>query len=168
MSNGDDFSADDVVYTFEHVAGPNTDSVLPQSVNWIARTEKIDDHTVRLHLAKSFPAALECLSGQTPIFPEKYFQSVKLAGFSRAPIGTSTYKIVRVIPGQVDWIWRVPSDQTEAFSAMPNLAVRSGETMRVGFMAMSIHSDSPEEKPFQDVRVCQSGELRHRSSEYGD
>lgn len=197
--NGDDFSADDVVYTFEHIAGPNTDSVVPQSVNWIARTEKVDDYTVRLHLAKPFPAALEYLSGPTPIFPAKYFQSVKLAGFSRAPIGTGPYKVVQVIPGQgvtmeknpdyfkdsplgqpkigklnfvvirdpetrlaqlmtgqVDWIWRVPSDQTEALSAMPNLAVKSGETMRVGFVAMSIHSDSPEGKPFQDVRVRQA------------
>ncbi|MGL9736043.1 MAG: hypothetical protein ACR5LF_11935 [Symbiopectobacterium sp.] len=60
-------------------------------------------------------------------------------------------RLAQLMTWQVDWIWRVPSDQTKALSSMLNLAVKSGETMCVGFVAMSVHSDSPEGKPF---RMC--------------
>ncbi|WJV62549.1 ABC transporter substrate-binding protein [Pectobacteriaceae bacterium CE70] len=197
--NGDDFTADDVVYTFNNIAGDNTASVMPQSVDWIKNTEKIDDYTVKLHLKKPFPAALEYLSGPTPIYPAKYYQRVKLSGFSKAPVGTGPYKITKVIPGQgitmekntqyfkdspvgqpkigklvfvaisdpetrlaqlmtgqVDWIWRVPADQMASLAAMPNITVKSGETMRVGFLALNIHANGPEGKPFKDLRVRQA------------
>ncbi|WP_281397365.1 ABC transporter substrate-binding protein [Brenneria izadpanahii] len=183
--NGDDFTADDVVYTFNDIAGA-ADSVVPQSVDWIKTTEKVDDYTVRLLLKKPFPAALEYLSGPTPIFPAKYYQQVKLAGFSRAPIGTGPYKITSVTPaqgismeknpdyfkdspigqpkigklqfvvirdpetrlaqlmtGQVDWIWRVPADQMTSLESMPNISVKSGETMRIGFLALNINASGP-------------------------
>ncbi|GAB7258584.1 ABC transporter substrate-binding protein [Dickeya ananatis] len=197
--NGDAFSADDVVYTFDNIAGPNTASVIPQSVDWIDKVEKVDDYTVRLHLKKPFPAALEYLSGPTPIYPAHYFQQVKLEGFSKAPVGTGPYKIVKVMPGQgvmmeknpdyfkdspigqpkigkiqfvvirdpearvaqlmtgqVDWIWRVASDQVDSLSAMPNIAVKSGETMRVGFLALNTNATGPEGVPFKDLRVRQA------------
>ncbi|WP_263064421.1 ABC transporter substrate-binding protein [Dickeya dadantii] len=197
--NGDSFSADDVVYTFQSIAGPNTASVIPQSVDWIDHAEKVDDYTVRLHLKKPFPAALEYLSGPTPIYPAKYFQQVKLEGFSKAPVGTGPYKIVKVTPGQgvsmvknpdyfkdspigqpkigklqfvvirdpearvaqlmtgqVDWIWRVASDQVDSLSAMPNIAVKSGETMRVGFLELNTNASGPEGAPFKDLRVRQA------------
>lgn len=98
--NGDPLTADDVVFTFTQVAAPGTQSVMPQSVSWIKTAEKVDDYTVRLRLAKPFPAALEYLSGPTPIYPAAYFQKVQLAGFSKAPIGTGPYKITQVTPGQ--------------------------------------------------------------------
>lgn len=197
--NGDDFTADDVVYTFKNIAGDNTGSVMPQSVNWINDTEKVDDYTVKLHLKKPFPAALEYLSGPTPILPARYFEKVKLAGFSKAPIGTGPYKIVSVSPaqgvkmekntdyftdspqgqpkigklqfvvirdpetrlaqlmtGQVDWIWRVSADQMDALSGMPNITVKSGETMRVGFLALNTNANGPEGKPLKDLRVRQA------------
>ncbi|MEI7187697.1 ABC transporter substrate-binding protein [Dickeya dianthicola] len=197
--NGDAFSADDVVYTFQSIAGPNTASVIPQSVDWIDKVEKVDDYTVRLHLKKPFPAALEYLSGPTPIYPAHYFQQVKLEGFSKAPVGTGPYKIVKVTPGQgvsmvknpdyfkdsptgqpkigklqfvvirdpearvaqlmtgqVDWIWRVASDQVSSLSAMPNIAVKSGETMRVGFLQLNINAGGAEGAPIKDLRVRQA------------
>ncbi|KAA8995170.1 ABC transporter substrate-binding protein [Affinibrenneria salicis] len=197
--NGDDFSADDVVYTFTKIAGDNTASVMPQSVNWIKKTEKIDDYTIKLHLEKPFPAALEYLSGPTPILPAKYFEQVKLAGFSKAPIGTGPYKITKVTPaqgismeknpdyfkdspggqpkigklqfvvirdpetrlaqlmtGQVDWIWRVPADQMSSLAMMPNITVKSGETMRIGFLALNTHAGGPGGEPFKDLRVRQA------------
>lgn len=197
--NGDPFSADDVVYTFQNIAGPNTASVVPQSVDWIDHVEKVDDFTVRLHLKQPFPAALEYLSGPTPIYPAKYFQQVTLEGFSKAPIGTGPYKIVKVIPGQgvdmvknpdyfkespqgqphigkvqfvvirdpearvaqlmtgqVDWIWRVAADQVEPLSTMPNIAVKSGETMRIGFLALNTNATGPEAAPLKDLRVRQA------------
>ncbi|WP_279024396.1 ABC transporter substrate-binding protein [Gibbsiella quercinecans] len=197
--NGDDFTADDVVYTFNHIAGDDTGSVMPQSVNWIQTTEKVDDYTVKLHLHKPFPAALEYLSGPTPIYPANYFQRVKLAGFSKAPIGTGPYKITQVTPGQginmeknpdyfaqspvgqpkigklqfvvirdpetrlaqlmtgqVDWIWRVPADQLTMLETMPNVTVKSGETMRIGFLALNPQAKGPGGEPFKDVRVRQA------------
>ncbi|ACS87266.1 ABC transporter substrate-binding protein [Musicola paradisiaca] len=197
--NGDAFTADDVVYTFQSIGGPNTASVIPQSVDWIDHVEKVDDYTVRLHLKKPFPAALEYLSGPTPIYPAKYFQQVKLEGFSKAPIGTGPYKIVKVTPGQgvlmeknpnyfkdspigqpkigklqfvvirdpearvaqlmtgqVDWIWRVASDQAASLASVPNITVKSGETMRVGFLELNTNATGPEGAPFKDLRVRQA------------
>ncbi|MFP1773161.1 ABC transporter substrate-binding protein [Lonsdalea quercina] len=197
--NGDPFTAEDVAYTFNHIAGPGTSSVMPQSVDWIDTTEKVDDYTVRLKLKKPFPAALEYLSGPTPIYPSAYYQKVKLAGFSQAPIGTGPYKITKVTPaqgvsmeknpdyfadspqgqpkigklqfvvirdpetrlaqlmtGQVDWIWRVPADQITSLETMPNLTVKSGETMRIGFMALNTHAKGPGGEPFKDLRVRQA------------
>jgi peptide/nickel transport system substrate-binding protein len=196
--NGDAFTADDVVFTFD-VVGPGTESVQPQSVEWIEKTEKVDDYTVRLRLRKPFPAALEYLSGPTPIYPAKYFQKVSLAGYSKAPVGTGPYKITSVTPGQgvtmernpdyfkesplgqpkiaklkfvvipdpearvaqlmtgqVDWIWRVAADQLPSLKAVPNLSVKSGETMRVGFIMLSSLVQGPEGAPYKDLRVRQA------------
>ncbi len=200
--NGDKFTADDVVYTFNVVNGPDAKIATRQNVIWIDKVEKAGDYAVRFRLKAPFPAALEYLAGPTPIYPAAYFQKVGLAGFSKAPVGTGPYKITAVIPGQgvtmvknpdyfkeapggqphigkvrfavirdpearvaqlmtgeVDWIWRVPSDQAESLKAAPNLTVASGETMRVGFLTINPHGTSPGGKPFQDVRVRQAVNL---------
>jgi len=197
--NGDPFSADDVVYTFTAIAGPNSQTVMPQSVSWIKTTEKVDDFTIRLHLDKPFPAALDYLSGPMPIYPANYYQRVKLVGYSQAPIGTGPYKITQLMPGQgvmleknldyfkespvgqprigkirfvairdpetrlaqlmtgqVDWIWRVPTDQVTSLQSMPNLTVKSGETMRIGFIEMNPNITDAAGKPFADLRVRQA------------
>lgn len=65
-------------------------------------------------------------------------------------------RVAQLMTGQVDWIWRVASDQVDSLSAMPNIAVKSGETMRVGFLALNTNASGPEGVPFKDLRVRQA------------
>ncbi|PZQ75444.1 MAG: ABC transporter substrate-binding protein [Variovorax paradoxus] len=79
-------------------------------------------------------------------------------------IGTVKFVVVRdpearaaqLMTGAIDWIWRVPADQAESMRAMPQLAVLSGETMRVGFVTINNVGTTPESAPFKDARVRQA------------
>lgn len=99
FQNGDKFSADDVVFTFNYMTSPTSKVVTRQNVDWIKSAEKVGDYQVRILLKAPFPAALEYLAGPLPIFPAAYFQKVGLEGYSKAPIGTGPYKITVIQPG---------------------------------------------------------------------
>ncbi|CAO3425438.1 ABC transporter substrate-binding protein [Azospirillum endophyticum] len=199
FQDGSPFTADDVVFTFNYVLTPEAKVVTKQNVEWMAGADKIDDHTVRVRLKGPFPAALEYLSGPTPIYPAAYFKKVGLDGFSKAPIGTGPYRVTavengkgvkmekfkgywkgsplgdpsigkiefRVIPdgetrmaelmtGGVDWIWRVPKDQADQLKAVPNVAVLSAETMRVGFLQFDAAGRTAADTPMKNEKVRQA------------
>src|SRR5204863_5853622 len=46
--NGDKFGADDVVYTLNTVSSPEGKVIVPSNYNWIAKTEKTGEHSVRI------------------------------------------------------------------------------------------------------------------------
>jgi peptide/nickel transport system substrate-binding protein len=98
--NGDKFTADDVVATFNYVVAPDSKVVTRQNTDWIKNAEKLGDYQVVINLKAPFPAALEYLAGPTPIFPAAYFKKVGLEGFSKAPIGTGPYRVTAVTAGQ--------------------------------------------------------------------
>ncbi|RLF96785.1 ABC transporter substrate-binding protein [Thermococci archaeon] len=65
FSNGNDFTADDVVYSFDRVITMNSPEsgcawILSQFLR-VGDTVKVDDYTVELHLEKSFGITLPCL-----------------------------------------------------------------------------------------------------------
>ncbi|CAM3675720.1 ABC transporter substrate-binding protein [Paracidovorax anthurii] len=98
--NGDAFTADDVVYTFNVVNGPDAKIATRQNTDWIKSAEKVGELQVRIHLKTPFPAALEYLAGPTPIYPAAYFKKAGMEGYSKAPVGTGPYRITSVVPGQ--------------------------------------------------------------------
>ena len=106
FSNGATFGADDVVYTLNYVSRPDAGVITRANVSWIKSVEKVDDHTVRLHMSGPFPAALEFLAGPDPIFPKGLFDHVPRDAAGRPryadvePIGTGPYRVVDVKPGQ--------------------------------------------------------------------
>ncbi len=196
FQNGDPFSADDVAFTFNYALQPDSKVVTLQNISWIKHVDKLSQYQVQFELKKPFPAALEYLSGPLPIYPEKYFNKVGLVGFSKAPIGTGPYKIVKIVnaqevdmvknphyfkdspigqpkigklkfvvipdsdtrlaqlmTGQVDWIWRVPSDQADQLKSMPNVTVLSSETMRVGFLTLNSRGTDKPDSPFKKLKV---------------
>ncbi|NVK62846.1 MAG: ABC transporter substrate-binding protein, partial [Rhodobacteraceae bacterium] len=59
--NGADFTADDVVTTFDMVTDPEYGTRYAIYVDWIDSVEKIDDYTVRINMSKPFAGALEML-----------------------------------------------------------------------------------------------------------
>jgi peptide/nickel transport system substrate-binding protein len=98
--NGDPFTADDVVFTFNYVLTPESKVITRQSVDWMKNVEKLGPYKVRINLKAPFPAALEYLSGPMPVYPATYFQKVGLEGFSKQPVGTGPYRVTAVMPGK--------------------------------------------------------------------
>ncbi|TWI47982.1 peptide/nickel transport system substrate-binding protein [Pseudomonas duriflava] len=86
--DGNEFTADDAVFTLNWAVSPDSKVVTRQSVDWIESAEKLGSYSVRLHMKKPFPPALEYLSSVVPMFPKTYFEKVGLAEFAKKPIGT--------------------------------------------------------------------------------
>ena len=65
--NGEEFDADDVVYTLNFVSKPESKVVTLQNVSWIARAEKLDKYKVRIVTKSPFPAAIASISKSAAI-----------------------------------------------------------------------------------------------------
>lgn len=98
--NGEDFDADDVVYTVNFVADPKNGVKTQRNVNWMKSAEKVDQYTVRIHTKGPFPAAIEYLSGPVSMYPKDYYSKVGPSGMGLKPVGTGPYKVVQVEPGK--------------------------------------------------------------------
>ncbi|WP_255475002.1 ABC transporter substrate-binding protein [Pusillimonas sp. ANT_WB101] len=61
-------------------------------------------------------------------------------------------QMAEVISGGEDFIMHVPKDQAEQLKTMPNLQVKSGNTMRIVFMQLNIRPDTPTPQ-LKDERV---------------
>ena len=92
--NGDDFSADDVVYTLNYIAAADSKIMNRQLVDWIDHVDKVDDFTVRIHTKGVFPPAIEYLVNTGVIYPHKYYAEVGPEGMNEKPVGTGPYRIV--------------------------------------------------------------------------
>ena len=101
--NGDPFTADDVVYTFNLVSAADSKISTPSNANWIETVQKTGDFSVRVKLKKATPAALEYFAMVLPIYPKAYREKVGPDGYAKAPVGAGPYKITRVDAGQVDF-----------------------------------------------------------------
>lgn len=99
--NGADFTADDVVFTLNFAANPDSNTLMQQFSSWMAKVEKIDDFKVRIIAKKPTPAAIEYLSGPLAIYPHKYYQEVGTKGMNANPIGTGPFKVVKHDPGRI-------------------------------------------------------------------
>ncbi len=140
FQNGDKFTADDVVFTFNYVVSNESKAVTRQNTDWIKDVEKLGDYKVRINLKRPFPAALEYLAGPLPIYPGAYFKKLGLEGFSKAPIGTGPYKVTSVTPGQgvtmiknTNYFKESPQGQpkigTIKFVVIPDPETRSAQLM---------------------------------------
>ena len=98
--NGEEFNADDVVYTLNFVADPENKVVTQNNVSWIEKAEKIDDYTVRVTTKEPFPAAIEYLAGPVVIHPNEYYEKVGPEGQNLNPVGTGPYKVTNYVPGK--------------------------------------------------------------------
>jgi len=61
-------------------------------------------------------------------------------------------QIANLMTGQIDWIWRVPSDVIDKVAGLPSVAVESAETMRYVAIAFDAAGRSGA-SPLQDARV---------------
>jgi peptide/nickel transport system substrate-binding protein len=92
--NGADFTADDVVYTFEIATDPKYKFRLKDRYSFIKNAEKIDKYNVRLHLNKSSGIDLINLSSYPPMLPHAFHGTFEnKADFARETIGTGPYRM---------------------------------------------------------------------------
>jgi len=93
--DGSMLSADDVVYTINMAANPDSKVATPSNYAWIDKAEKTGDYSVRIKMKRPTPAALEYLAMVTPIHPKAYREKVGPEGFAAKPVGAGPYRIVK-------------------------------------------------------------------------
>lgn len=99
--NGEEFDADDVVYTLNFVAKPENKVITQTNVNWIDSAEKLDKYKVRVKLKRTFPAAIDYLAGPVVIHPNEYYAKVGPNGMNTAAVGSGPYKVVEHALGKL-------------------------------------------------------------------
>ena len=107
--DGSPFTADDVVYTINTVLTDKQVSV-PSNFAYLAGAEKIDDLHVRVKLKRIFPAALEYMSMTLPIWPKAYRERVGADAYSKAPVGTGPFRIIKV-----DGVSEIDMERNDAY-----------------------------------------------------
>ena len=98
--DGVEMTADDVVFTFNRLIQedaieypvPHT-SLRRGLVGPLESVEKIDGHTVVMHLSSPWPQAMEMLVHQQ-IVPQHYIEDVGTQGFIQRPVGTGPFRFV--------------------------------------------------------------------------
>jgi peptide/nickel transport system substrate-binding protein len=98
--DGSPLSADDVVYTLNMAANPESKVATPSNYAWIDKAEKTGDYAVTIKMKRPTPAALEYLAMVTPIHPKAYREKVGPEEFAKKPVGAGPYKIVKNVQGQ--------------------------------------------------------------------
>ncbi|MEX2644369.1 MAG: ABC transporter substrate-binding protein [Acetobacterales bacterium] len=94
--NGEEFNADDVVFTMNYVADPANKVTAISRIQFVAGAEKVDDYTVRVKLKSQFPAAMQYLSSVAVIYPNEYYGKVGPDGMSKEPVGTGPYRATNI------------------------------------------------------------------------
>ena len=109
FTDGTDVDAEDVAYTFNHVIKPDSGINVRLTVDWIESVEALAPHKVRIHANAPTPAALEYLSGNTPIYPSGHWDSapeVQAGDKTRRdwgavlPVCAGPYKLTAFEPGR--------------------------------------------------------------------
>ncbi len=103
--NGQEMTADDVVFTFERIITENAieypeahTSPRKGLIAPLESVEKIDDYTVQFNFSGVWPPAVQLLVHQQ-IVPKAYLEEVGTQGFIEKPIGTGPFMFVE---GQLD------------------------------------------------------------------
>lgn len=90
--NGQKMTAEDVVYTYESLAGLGEEEPLSSKFTTITSVEAADDYTVEITLEEANSAFLQLT--RVAVLPKGYEEQ------SSSPVGTGPFKFVRYVPGQ--------------------------------------------------------------------
>jgi peptide/nickel transport system substrate-binding protein len=92
--NGDEFTAEDVKFSIEHLKSPELKSGSAGNVAAVQEVKVVDPSTVQLVLSKIDARLFDVLANNVSILPSKYFKSVGQQGFTSKPVGTGPFKFV--------------------------------------------------------------------------
>jgi len=134
--DGTDLTATDVKFSLDSVLDPKAIGLMGQARAAFKEVEVHDPATIVIHLHQPvifLPWNFSCATGsEGMILPSKYFQQVGADGFTKAPIGSGPYKVVKNTIGSliqleaVDRHWRegVPKFKTVTFLLVPEEGTR--------------------------------------------
>ena len=128
-SDGEDFNADDVVFTYEMLRNNPAMTWANEASKAVANVEKVDDLTVkfiltapnpRLHLVREAFPAVSVWSGIT-IQPEHIWKDVKdpVTFTNESPVGTGPYKLESATESAYSYVRRDDWWGTEVFGVTP-------------------------------------------------
>jgi|GEM_PF-153798 len=95
--NGEAFSADDVVFTFESMLDPEFQSATAGQFRNIKSVSKVDELTVRFDLEIADAEFVDKIA-RMGILPQEYTTEVGSDGFNVNPVGTGPFRFVEWIP----------------------------------------------------------------------
>ncbi|PYN40795.1 MAG: ABC transporter substrate-binding protein, partial [Candidatus Rokuibacteriota bacterium] len=130
--NGEDFNADSAKFTLERLAQGQGKLRGATFFAPIDRVEIVDPYTIRVHTKKPWPTFVPVMAFvQSGMLPPKESAGKETADFSRKPIGTGPYKLVRwskdeeiVLEANTAY-WRgAPQIKTVIFRPIPEDASR--------------------------------------------
>ena len=106
-SDGQPFTAEDVVFTYEFISNPDTGAISTEFYDEIERVEALDDLTVRITFKQPTPAWTQPFVGTGGmILPKHIFQDyvgaqARSAPGNTRPVGTGPYQAVEFKPGDI-------------------------------------------------------------------
>jgi len=128
--NGEPFTADDVVATWEY--GKGDDSVWKEKYAIAETLQKIDDYTVKITTDGPKPLLLATIHDFWAIVPDEYMEEVGVDGFLEHPIGTGPFMFEEWVKGDHItykanpnyWLEGYPKVETLIFRPIPESATR--------------------------------------------
>jgi peptide/nickel transport system substrate-binding protein len=133
--NGDPFTADDVVFTFERMLNADAESDLAESRTYFSTVTSVvrdDDYTVTFTTAAPDPLLIKRLASWASwIVPKAYIEEVGDEEFMRVGMGTGPYKFASFEPDnelvmeRYDGYWGdLPPAKQITFRVIPEVAAR--------------------------------------------
>jgi peptide/nickel transport system substrate-binding protein len=104
-SDGEPFTAEDVVFTYEFITSPEVGSTSTEFYGEVASVEAIDDLTVKVTFAQPTPAPMNpFVGGSGMILPEHIFADyvsaqARSAPGNTSPVGTNAFIVTEFKPG---------------------------------------------------------------------
>jgi peptide/nickel transport system substrate-binding protein len=141
--DGTELTAEDVKFSLDNVLDPKAIGLLGPGKNAFKAVEVKDPYTVVIHLKQPsafLPWHFSCATGSDGmVLPRQYFQRVGADAFSKNPIGSGPYRVVKNAIGSqiqleaVDQHWRegVPKFKTVTFLLVPEESTRLAQ-LRTG------------------------------------
>ncbi|TAF57181.1 MAG: peptide ABC transporter substrate-binding protein [Oscillatoriales cyanobacterium] len=131
-SDGQPFSAKDVVFTYELIVNPETGTTNAGVYETVDRVEAIDDTTVKVYFKEPNPAwSLPFVGAAGSILPAHIFAAYNGANLREAaanllPIGTGPYRVVEFKPGDVVVYEPNPYYRDAATLAFKRIEIKGG------------------------------------------
>ena len=93
--NGNPFTAHDVKFTIDGIKNLEADSIYKENVQHISNVEVIDDHIIRIYLAREVPFFEYMLT--FPILSRETYDPYTLESLEDLPIGAGPFKIAEIL-----------------------------------------------------------------------
>lgn len=131
-SDGSQFTADDVLFTWKYATDKATAASSAQNYSDISDGEKIDDYTVRFTLKNSSPTPYSSFTGrfgmiiQKKAFEDYMGSKAKDAPANTRPIGTGPFAVTEFKPGDVITFQANPNYRDPAKPCFHDVVLKGG------------------------------------------